>query len=108
MAITLKKFFILSLLVSTISIIIGLLAQLVLPPQIPLFYGLPQTAEQLAPAILIILPSVVSLLITTINMFFLTRVHDIYLKKSLAFVSIAVSILAIITTLKIIFLVGSI
>lgn len=108
MAIPLKRLLVSSLVISVITIVLGLLAQLILPPQIPLYYGLPQTSEQITPSIFIILPSLLSIIITIINTSFSTKIHDIFLKKTLAFASISVSVLATITTYKIIFLVGSI
>ncbi len=103
----LKKLFVSSFVISAITILLGLAAQIVLPTEIPLFYGLPQTSEQLAPSLLIILPSVISIVITVINALFSIKVDNNYLKRALAFASIAASVLAIITTYKIIFLVGS-
>jgi len=104
----LKKLFVFSFFLSVITILLGLVAQIFLPPEIPLYYGLPQTSEQLAPTIFIILPSVLSIFITVINTIFSMKIHDNFLNKTLAFTSISVSILAMITTYKIIFLVGSI
>lgn len=103
-----KKIIISSFVVSGVTILSGLLSQFILPPEIPLFYGLPQTSEQIAPSILIIIPSTASLLITLVNILFISKASNIYLKKTLAFTSITISTLATITTLKIIFLVGAI
>jgi len=108
MALPLKRFYILPLIISITTIIFGLLAQLILPPEIPLYYGLPETPEQIAPSMFIVLPSLISIFITIINAAISTKIHDNFLKKTLVFASISVSILATITTYKIIFLVGSI
>lgn len=104
----LKNLFIYSVVISTITLISGLLAQIILPPEIPLFYGLPQTTVQLSSSFMIILPSLISIFITLINAFMSIKVDDNYLKKVLAFTTISVSILGTITTFKIISLVGSI
>lgn len=104
----LKKMYIVSTIASLILVVIGLLTQIILPPQIPLFYGLPQNDSQLAPSILIVLPAIISILITAINAFIATRTHDNFLKKTLAFCSISICLLVAITTLKIIFLISSI
>lgn len=104
----LRNMFVFSFLTSSIVLFLGLISQLVLPPEIPLFYNLPLTTEQLAKSILIILPSAVSMLITTLNIVVSIKINDNYLKKSLAFASLIVTTLSSITTLKIIFLVGSI
>ncbi len=103
----LKKMFVISGISSIILIFIGLLAQIFLPPQIPLFYGLPQTEIQLAPSILIILPSIFSIILTLVNAIVAIKINDNFLKKTLAFSSISVTLLIAITTLKIIFLISS-
>lgn len=103
----LKKIFVWSFFISIITILIGLIAKFIIPPEIPLYYGLPQTSEQLAPAILIITPSLFSLLITIINAVLSMYIESDYLKKTLVLSSIFISILAVIATFKIIFLVGS-
>ncbi len=103
----LKKLFVASFFISIATIILGMVAQFILPPEVPLYYGLPQTRDQIAPSLFIVLPSLVSITITVLNAVFSIKTHDNYLKKALAFTSIAVSILATITTYKIVFLVGS-
>lgn len=103
----LKKMYAVSIATSITLIIIGLISQLFLPPQIPLFYGLPQTDSQLAPSILIILPSFISIVITAINALLATKINDIFIKKTLAFSSISICLLVVITTIKIIFLISS-
>lgn len=104
----LKKLLMTTIVISLITIIFGLVSQIALPPQIPLFFGLPQTKSQLASSILIILPSLISIFISLTNIFISIKVHDVYLKKVLAFSAVTVSVMAAITTLKIIFLVSSI
>lgn len=104
----LKNLFIYSLILSTITLSFGLLAQIVLPPQIPLLYGLPQTNDQLVSSLMIILPSIISIFITIINAIFSIKSHDNYLKKILAFTTISIAVLSSITIFKIIFLVSSI
>lgn len=104
----LKRFFIASFVVNVITILSGLLAKFILPPEIPLFYGLPQTSEQLANSIFIILPTGIALLLTLINAIVSISINDTYLKKTLAIASISISLLALIGTYKIIVLIGSI
>lgn len=103
----LKKLFIASAIISISTIIIGIIAQIILPPEIPLNYGLPQTKDQLSKSIFITIPSLVSLFLTASNIFLSIKLTDSYLKKTLAFTSLSVSILSFITTYKIIFLVSS-
>ena len=103
----LKKIFLASFSISVLSILFALISQPFLPPQIPLFYGLPVGEEQLSSSPGLVIPGVVSLLILAVN-FVLTKItQEDFLKKVLAIVTLVSSLFAIITTLKIIFLVGS-
>lgn len=104
----LKRYYIFAFFFNIFIISIGLLSQFILPPEIPLYYGLPQNDEQLAPAALVILPSLVAMFMTVLNAYFSMFAESTFLKKVLAFTSIAVSLLSAITIVKIIFLVGSI
>lgn len=103
----LNRLLLASFIIAIVTVGIGLLAQFILPPQIPLYYGLPQTIEQIAPSILILLPSFISIFITILNTLLSIKIHDNYLGRTLAFASITVAVLATVTTFKIIFLVGS-
>lgn len=91
-----------------IVILIGLLAKFILPPQIPIFFGFPQTEEQLASSLFIVIPPIISLFFITLNSIFAIKMESNYIKKSLAFASFAVTLLSTIAVIKIIFLVGSI
>jgi hypothetical protein len=84
------------------------MAQLILPPEIPLFYGQPQNEEQLANSIFIILPSLTAMFLTVLNAYLSIFADSTYLKKVLAFIAVSISILATVTVIKIILLVGSI
>lgn len=103
---SLKNLFSFSIFSNLIIIIISLILQFILPPEIPLFYGVPQTIEQLAPSILIVVPSVISFLLTLINILISSNLKNDYIIKTLAITSLSITILAMITTFKIIFLVG--
>lgn len=104
----LKKFYIAAFLISLFVALIALISRFILPPEIPLFYGLPQSNQQLSSSVYLFLPSLVSIIFTSINAYTSTFIDINYLKKVFAFSSLIVSILASITTLKIIFLVGHI
>lgn len=91
-----------------IIILLGLVSRILLPPQIPIFFGLPQTEEQLATSLFIIIPPSISLVFVVINSILAINIDSNYIKKSLAFGSLAITILSTIAVLKIIFLVGSI
>lgn len=94
--------------VLNLVIIFGILSLLKwLPPQIPLFYGLAEGEEQLAPAFMLILPSVMSCLIIILNLILASLVKSDILKKFLVAAAITSSLFSITTTIKIIVLVGS-
>lgn len=104
----LKGSFIFSVVTSTVTIIFGLLSNIILPPVIPLFYGLPQTNAQLANGFAIVIPATISIVFTLLNAVISINSNSMYVKKVLAVSTILICILATITTFKIIFLVGSI
>lgn len=92
-------------LIIVVSILI--LRSSILPPQVPLFYGLAQGEEQLAPSAALTIPSLVSILILLINIAISFLFTDEFLKKTLVISGIATTFFSVITTLKIAFLVGS-
>ncbi len=104
----LKYLFITSVFLSLIFLILSMLSIFILPPEIPIFYGLPKTNEQLSKSTYIVLPSIISLSLILINIIIAIKVDSLYLKKVLAFASILLAILNIIATSEIITLVGSI
>jgi hypothetical protein len=93
--------------VSLIALSLALLFQRFLPPQIPLFYGSPVGEEQLVPSFELIIPSILSLSINLINLLIFFIAKDDFLKKALMITSFVVAFFTLITTFKIIFLVGS-
>lgn len=78
-----------------------------IPPVVPLFYGLPVSEDQLVKAPFLILPSLIALLIVFLNSLLTFFLKDDFLKKVLVIASLGASFFAIITTFKIIFLVGN-
>ncbi len=96
-----------SLFASLTTIFAGVLPLKKLPPQVPLKDGLPEGEAQLAPALGLILPCLVSLGILIINVMACFFMEDEFLKKALILTSIGVTFFTVITTIKIIFLVGS-
>lgn len=78
-----------------------------LPPQIPLYYGLPEGEEQLAPVFFLTLPSILSIFILGLNIILGTWLKEDFLKKILIASSLPITFFSAITTLKIFFLVGS-
>lgn len=104
----LKPLFTASVAINLLFIVLSILSIFILPPEIPLFYGMPKSNEQVAPSFMIITPSLAAFLFTVVNFVVSTKLNQQYLKKTLAFASIAATILSSIATYKIIFLVGSI
>ncbi|MDP3994591.1 MAG: hypothetical protein Q8P91_02075 [bacterium] len=102
-----KKIFTISFSISVLSIVSALIAQSFLPPQVPLYYGLPVGEEQLSSSLNLIVPGIVSLLILAVNFTLVKIAKEDFIKKVLAVVALIASFFAIITTFKIIFLVGS-
>ncbi|HCR35570.1 hypothetical protein A2130_02530 [Candidatus Woesebacteria bacterium GWC2_33_12] len=102
------KLIIVTIVTNIVVILLGILSKIILPPQIPIFFGLPQTEEQLAPALFITIPPIISLIFVLINSIMAINLESSYVKKSLAFASLAVTLLSTIAVFKIIFLVGSI
>lgn len=103
----LKNLFVISIILNLLFIFIGLVSTLILPPQIPLFYGLPKNSSQLANSLSIIIPSSAAMIMIIINAIVSINLDSQYLKRVMAFASLSVTILSIIATYKIIFLVGS-
>lgn len=78
-----------------------------LPPEIPLYYGLPESEEQLAPSWTLVIPGLVAIIIGLINFLISLLITDGFIKKALSLTSIVLAAFAVITTLKIIFLIAS-
>jgi len=102
-----KNYAVASLFVNILIILSVILAQRFLPTEVPLFYGLAEGEDQLAPRLFLLIPSLASLIILTINSLISSRVEDIFIKKALILAAIGTTFFAAITTLKIMFLVGS-
>lgn len=78
-----------------------------IPPEVPLFYGLPDGKEQLGTRALLILPIATSQIFLLINSLLAYYISDEFLKKTLIISALAATFLSIITTVKILLLVGS-
>ena len=102
-----RTVFIVTAALNLVVVGIVLLALSILPPQVPLFYGLPETEERLASSWMLILPPIVSFLILLINASLSLFVEEEFTKKILVAASLAATLFSTITTLKIILLVGS-
>jgi hypothetical protein len=91
-----------------VFIIILILVSKMLPPQVPLYYGLPRGEQQLVSPTTIVLPIVLSSLFIVINSTIAYFTESLFLKRVLVFGSYFASLLSIITITNIIFLIVSI
>jgi hypothetical protein len=78
-----------------------------IPPEVPLFYGFPEGESQLAQKNSLVLPSLISIVVIIINSLIAYLTKDEFVKKTLVIVSFAITFLSVVTTVKIVFLVGS-
>ena len=106
--IPLREFFNISWILNTLTIFFSLFFLNKLPPQIPVFYGLPQGEAQLSTSLGILIPPTVSLVFIFINLLLVSILKDELIKKTLVVTGLATSIFAVIATFKIIFLIGQI
>src|SRR3989304_9767447 len=82
-----------------LNLIVGMLAFLIqplLPPQIPLFYGMAEAEKVIAPAWALVIPSLASLGILGINFALGLTLEDEFLKKTLVLTGLAASFFAIV------------
>ncbi len=103
-----KRLFSLSVLISLLGLVMVLIFYKQIPPQIPLYYGLPEGKSQIAPTNALFIPCGISFFFVLINFSIARVTKDVFLQKSLYYISISISVMALITTLKILFLVGNI
>ena len=78
-----------------------------IPPEVPLYYGLPEGESQLAQKGSLFIPTLISIVFILINSLFAYFSKDDYMKKTLVIGSFAITFLSVVTTIKIAFLVGS-
>jgi hypothetical protein len=101
-----KNYFYAAGLVNLLTAVCILLAQSKLPPEVPLFYGLPQGQAQLTKSIFLLIPTIISFSISLVNIFLMTLLKNDFLKKVLICASLTIAIFTSVTSFKIIFLVG--
>lgn len=89
-------------------IILIFVSQKLLPPQIPLFYGMPEGEGQLASSLFLIIPCLSAIIISVVNVIAALIVGDGFLKKTLIIATIPITFFALITTVKIFLLVGAV
>jgi len=92
-------------LVVVLSVLLGLR---ILPPELPLFYGQAEGAEQLVRSQFLIVPSLGCILLFIINSFIASLIKDEFLAKTLTFVYFIASFFSTITTIRVFFLVAGV
>jgi hypothetical protein len=95
-----------SLIINLVLAALTVVLRGILPPVVPLFYGLPAGTEQLAPSIELAIAPALGFVITLLNIFLSSLTKDIFLKKTLVISSAFISLLLAITFIKIVLLVG--
>jgi hypothetical protein len=104
----LKKSLYVSLVLAVIDIFIVLLLKRRLPPEVPLFYGLPEGEGQLTTSSFgLLITGVFSLSVIALNTSAALFVNDEFIQKTLMFTESVVAFMCLFTTLEIIFLVGN-
>ena len=97
-----------SLVIAVVTILAVFILQTKLPPQVPLFYGAAEGETQLILSWGLVIPSTFSILVVIANSALSTFTKNEFTKKVLIFSALVVTLFSVITTIKIIFLVGSI
>mgnify|MGYP001571126629 CR=1 FL=1 len=102
-----RRGLLLAIFVNTATILAMLIMIKNLPPEIPLFFGRPQSINQLAPKAFILFPPAISILLTLVNLFLVKIVNNSFLEKTLIGISFTMTILSTIAVIRIAILVGS-
>lgn len=92
---------------NVLTVLFVIFLQKKLPPELPLFYGLAEGEEQLTTSLGLTIPGVVSFLIVVTNFLIVLILKDNFLQKTLVLTAFVVSFFSLVTTIKIVFLVGS-
>ena len=83
-----------------------LLLQKLLPPEVPLYFGLPEGEQQLVGSHFLIIPSTLSLFLVIVNTLISLVIKNDFLIKVLTVASYATTFFSAIATIKIFLLVG--
>ena len=92
-------------LLNTLVILFILTLQESLPPVVPLFYGLPVSADQLVKSFFLLLPPIISSIFIFTNSFLIRLIKDDFIAKVLTGLNIGTVLLSAISISEIIFLV---
>ena len=101
------KLFYTSLIINVVSVVGIFFIKNRLPPQLPLFYGLPEGKEQLTSQLGLIIAPFSAMAIVLTNAVISSFLKNKFLRKTLIIVGFAVSLLALVTTAQIILLIGA-
>lgn len=94
--------------VINLAVIVGIiLLDKNIPPEIPLYYGMPQGADQLTLKSSLPLPSIIAIFLGIINIILAVILKDVFLKRVVSGITVATTSLAVITIIKIVSTVGS-
>ena len=99
--------FYISILINVLTIVGVLALSKRLPPQLPLFYGLPEGKEQLTSRTGLVVAAFSSFTIVLVNAAFSGLLKNDFLRKTLIISGFAISLLSLITTTEIVLLVGA-
>ena len=77
-----------------------------LPPEVPLFYGLPKGRAELVPTLGLLIVPLVSFVILLLNTIIASFIADQFIKKSLVISSFITTIILSVAVFKIILLIG--
>ncbi len=102
-----RNYLVAGLIVNAVTILVVILIHSFLPPQLPLFYGMPEGEEQLASSWALTIPNGIALLLILLNSALAFFTKDEFIKKTLIFAALALTLFLTITTVKIAFLIGS-
>lgn len=94
------------LVINLLVLLVVVTSQNALPPTVPLFYGRPYGAEQLARASHLIIPNSIALTVSLSSLTIAKMLQDEFLKQVLFGTMVVCTALATITTFKIIFLIA--
>lgn len=100
------NYFFIATAINILSVAIILILQGFLPPIVPFFYGRPEGVAQLVQPFALLIAPATSLIIGAINLMLNVWIGNIFLKKILAVASLAISVIGLITIVKICLLVG--
>jgi len=101
-----KNLFLASVVIDVVAALAVVILENFLPPVLPLFFGLPTGETQLVGRLGLLIAPAAAFLLTILNLNVSLLTHDQFLKKILAVSALVVSVLIVITILKIILLVG--